>query len=144
MNRRTFLSALAAAPLAAQTSPKPNVVVILADDLGIGDVSCFGAKDIRTPNLDRLAAEGVRFADLHANSPVCSPSRASVFTGKYPQHAGIPEILFSRPTFDVPGLKPGEQTLASELKQARLPHCCGWQVAPGQREGKPPARPGVR
>lgn len=117
MNRRTFLSALAVAPLAAQTNTKPNVVVILADDLGIGDLSCFGAKDIRTPNLDRLAAEGVRFADLHANSPVCSPSRASVITGKYPQHAGIPEILFSRPSFDVPGLKAGEQTLASELKK---------------------------
>ena len=53
----------------------------------------------------------------HANSPVCSPSRASVLTGKYPQHAGIPEILFSRPTFDVPGLKAGERTLASELRK---------------------------
>lgn len=117
MNRRSFLGALAASAAPAQTSQKPNVVVILADDLGIGDVSCFGAKDIRTPNLDRLAAEGVRFADLHANSPVCSPSRASVMTGKYPQHAGIPEILFSRPAFDVPGLKAGEQTLAAELKK---------------------------
>src|SRR3954466_14673414 len=98
MNRRTFLGAAAASMLGAQTSSKPNVVVILADDLGIGDLSCFGAKDVRTPNLDRLAKEGVRFADLHANSPVCSPSRASVLTGKYPQHAGIPEILFSKPT----------------------------------------------
>src|SRR3954447_21953344 len=117
MNRRQFLGTLAVAGNAAQTTERPSVVVILADDLGIGDLSCFGAKDIRTPNLDRLAAEGVRFPDLHANSPVRSPSRAAVLTGKYPQHAGIPEILFSRPTFDVPGLKPGEQTLASELKK---------------------------
>jgi arylsulfatase A-like enzyme len=117
MNRREFLGTMAAGALAAQTTAKPNIVVILADDLGIGDVGCFGAKDVRTPNLDRLAAEGVRFAEWHANSPVCSPSRASVLTGKYPQHAGIPEILFSRPTFDIPGLKEGERTLAAELKK---------------------------
>ena len=98
MNRREFLGTVAAGSLAAQTTAKPNIVVILADDLGIGDVGCFGAKDVHTPNLDRLAAEGVRFAEWHANSPVCSPSRASVLTGKYPQHAGIPEILFSRPS----------------------------------------------
>jgi arylsulfatase A-like enzyme len=73
-------------------------VVIMADDLGCGDVSCFGAKDIRTPNLDRIAAEGIRFANWHANSPVCSPSRASLLTGKYPQHAGIPEICSRGPS----------------------------------------------
>jgi len=122
MNRRQFLGTLAASAN-AQVTERPNVVVILADDLGIGDLSCFGAKDIRTPNLDRLASEGVRFANWHANSPVCSPSRASVLTGKYPQHAGIPEILTSRPAFDVPGLKSGEQTLASEL------HKLGYQTA---------------
>src|SRR5919107_2735163 len=103
MNRRSFLSSLAAVPALAQAPP--NIVVIMADDLGYGDVSCFGAKDIRTPNLDRIAAEGIRFANWHANSPVCSPSRASLLTGKYPQHAGIPEILFSRAAFDVPGLR---------------------------------------
>src|SRR5687768_15611402 len=100
MNRRDFLGMMAAAPgsmaMSAQPAAQPNIIVILADDLGIGDVSCFGAKDIRTPNLDKLAADGVRFANWHANSPVCSPSRASVLTGKYPQHAGIPEILFSK------------------------------------------------
>lgn len=119
MNRRSFLGSLAAAatPCLPQETTRPNIVVIMADDLGIGDVACFGAKDVRTPNLDRLAAKGVRFADWHSNSPVCSPSRASVLTGKYPQHAGIPEILFSRPTFDVLGLRPGERTLASELKK---------------------------
>ena len=117
MNRRQFLGTLAAAPAATQPAAPPNVVVIVADDLGIGDVGCFGAQDVRTPNLDRLAADGVRFANWHTNSPVCSPSRASILTGKYPQHAGIPEILFSRPEFDVPGLRKGEQTLASELKK---------------------------
>jgi arylsulfatase A-like enzyme len=122
MNRRSFLSSLAAVPAFAQAPP--NIVVIMADDLGYGDVSCFGAKDIRTPNLDRIASEGIRFANWHANSPVCSPSRASLLTGKYPQHAGIPEILFSRPEFDVPGLKAGERTLASELKKRGYRTAC--------------------
>ena len=117
MNRRDFLGMMAAAPVFAQSAAQPNIIVILADDLGIGDVSCFGAKDIRTPNLDKLAADGVRFANWHANSPVCSPSRASVLTGKYPQHAGIPEILFSKPEFEVPGLRTGETTIATELKK---------------------------
>lgn len=117
MNRREFLGAIAAAPALTQSTAQPNIIVILADDLGIGDLSCFGAKDIRTPNLDKLAADGVRFANWHANSPVCSPSRASVLTGKYPQHAGIPEILTSKPDFDVPGLRAGETTLATELKK---------------------------
>jgi arylsulfatase A-like enzyme len=108
---------MAAAPVLAQPAAQPNIVVIIADDLGFGDVSCFGAKDIRTPNLDKLAEDGVRFANWYANSPVCSPSRASVLTGKYPQHAGIPEILFSRPEFDVPGLATGERTIATELKK---------------------------
>lgn len=73
---------------------------------------------MQTPNLDRLASGGVRFTNWYANSPVCSPSRASLLTGKYPQHAGIPEILFSRPDFAIPGLKKGETTLARQLKAA--------------------------
>lgn len=113
MTRRTFLGSLA---LAAQTSNRPNLVVIVADDLGIGDVGCYGASDARTPHLDRMAADGIRFADWHANSPVCSPSRASLLTGKYPQRAGVPEILSSKPDFNVPGLRAGETTLASGLK----------------------------
>ncbi len=123
MTRREWLGGLAAAgggAVWAQQSRgrRPNVVVIVADDLGIGDVGCFGASDAKTPHLDRLAADGIRFADWHANSPVCSPSRASLLTGKYPQHCGVPEILFSKPEFNVPGLREGERTLASELKRA--------------------------
>jgi arylsulfatase A-like enzyme len=116
MNRREFLGS-AAAFLAAPAG-RPNIVVIVSDDQGMGDVGCYGAKDILTPNLDRLAAEGVRFTDWHANSPVCSPSRAALITGKYPQRAGIPEILFSKPDFAVPGLRKGGKTLASELRAA--------------------------
>lgn len=121
MTRREWMSGLAVSTGMTWGQPagrRPNVVVIVADDLGIGDVACFGAQDPKTPHLDRLAADGVRFADWHANSPVCSPSRAALLTGKYPQHCGIPEILFSKPDFNVPGLRPGEHTLASELKKA--------------------------
>ncbi|HYO82926.1 MAG TPA: sulfatase-like hydrolase/transferase [Bryobacteraceae bacterium] len=122
LSRRQFVgSALAAGATASGHQPaagRPNVVIMVADDLGSGDVGCFGATEAKTPHLDRLAREGVRFTDWHANSPVCSPSRASLLTGQYPQHCGIPEILFSKPDFSVPGLRKGERTLASELKQA--------------------------
>ncbi|MDZ4796960.1 MAG: sulfatase-like hydrolase/transferase [Bryobacteraceae bacterium] len=121
MNRREWLAGLAGSAVWGQSTGagrRPNVIVIVADDLGIGDVACFGASDAKTPQLDKLAADGVRFTDWHANSPVCSPSRAALLTGKYPQHCGIPEILFSRPDFNVPGLRAGEHTLASELKKA--------------------------
>ena len=122
MTRRDLLrtTAAAVAPIRSLTAQdqRPNVVVIVADDLGIGDVGCFGVAESRTPHLDRLASDGIRFADWHANSPVCSPSRASLLTGKYPQHCGVPQILFSRPDFHVPGLRAGEHTLASELKIA--------------------------
>lgn len=118
MNRRAFLAGAASAVLPAAAPARPNIVVIVSDDQGIGDVGCYGAKDVLTPNLDRLAAEGVRFTDWHANSPVCSPSRAALLTGKYPQRAGIPEILFSKPGFAVPGLRKGERTLATELRAA--------------------------
>ncbi|MBI1902355.1 MAG: sulfatase-like hydrolase/transferase [Planctomycetia bacterium] len=71
--------------LAAQ----PNVVFILVDDMGYGDLSCMGAKDIQTPNIDRLAAEGVRFTDFYANAPVCTPTRAAFLTGRWQQRCGL-------------------------------------------------------
>ena len=116
MTRRAFLASVAAA--AAQSQSRPNIVVIVADDLGIGDLGCYGAADAKTPNLDRMAVDGIRFTDFHANSPVCSPSRASLLTGKYPQRCGIPQILFSKPDFSsVKGLRAGETTLPGELKK---------------------------
>ncbi|MBA4062911.1 MAG: arylsulfatase [Isosphaera sp.] len=75
-------------PPAAAAAP-PNVVLVFADDLGYGDLGCYGAKDIKTPNLDRLANEGVRFTDFHASQPVCSASRASLLTGCYANRVGI-------------------------------------------------------
>ncbi len=90
----------------------PNVVVIYADDLGWGDVGCFGAADLKTPALDRLCASGVRLPQWYSNSPVCSPSRASLLTGRYPAHAGVETILGgARRTRGLPR----QETLATQL-----------------------------
>lgn len=76
-----------------ESSRRPNVLVILTDDQGYGDLSCMGNTDFRTPHLDALAASGVRFTDWYANAPVCSPTRAALLTGRYPGHAGVRSIL---------------------------------------------------
>jgi arylsulfatase A-like enzyme len=96
------------------TPPSPNVVVIYADDLGWGDLGCFGADDFDTPALDALAANGVRLPDWYSNSPVCSPSRASLLTGRYPAHAGVEAILGG--TRHTAGL-PAQPTLATALRE---------------------------
>jgi arylsulfatase A-like enzyme len=92
---------------------RPNVLIILTDDQGYGDLSCMGATDVQTPHLDRLAQAGVRFTSWYAASPVCSPSRAGLLTGRYPAHAGVRAILGGRRT--TPGLSPEVPTLSSEL-----------------------------
>src|SRR4051812_3454308 len=115
--RRDFLRLLPAAALApAQTAKRRNIIVIVTDDHGIGDVGCYGAADARTPNLDRLAASGVRFSQWYSNAPVCSASRAAIMTGKYPQRTGVSGALPSEPSWDVPGLRSGETTLPRVLK----------------------------
>ena len=68
----------------------PNIIVFMTDDQGYGDLSCMGATDFRTPNLDNLAANGVRFTDWYSNSPVCSPSRAALLTGQIPRQRRRP------------------------------------------------------
>ncbi|MDR5700811.1 sulfatase-like hydrolase/transferase [Agromyces aerolatus] len=93
---------------------KPNVVVIYADDLGWGDLPSFGSDDLQTPVLDQLAATGIRLPQWYSNSPVCSPSRASLLTGRYPAHAGVESILGG--TRKTPGL-PAQETMASELRR---------------------------
>ena len=86
MNRRHFLRLTAAASVAAVApgaEPKPNVIVILADDVGFGDLGCYGATRVKTPNLDKLAAAGIRFTDGHAAAATCTPTRYSLMTGEY-------------------------------------------------------------
>ena len=75
---------------------KPNIVLVFIDDMGWGDFSCFGNKDAQTPQIDRLAREGVRFEQFYVNSPICSPSRTAISTGQYPQRWRITSYLAHR------------------------------------------------
>ncbi len=72
-----------------RSSRRPNVVLIFTDDQGSIDLNCYGAKDLYTDNLDRLAEQGTRFAQFYVGAPVCSPSRAALMTGRYPRHAEL-------------------------------------------------------
>ncbi len=93
-----MLPLLLALTLAADTpARKPNVIVILADDLGWADLGCYGSKFHKTPHLDRMAKEGLRFTRFYASCPVCSPTRAALMTGKYPARLGITDWLPGRP-----------------------------------------------
>jgi arylsulfatase A-like enzyme len=76
-----------------RTAQPPNILVILVDDLGYGDLSSYGAQDLKNPAVDRLAAEGMRFTDFHANSSVCSPTRAALLTGRFPDLVGVPGVI---------------------------------------------------
>jgi len=78
---------------AEQKSSKPNIVMILVDDLGYGDLSSYGAKDLQTPHIDRLMSAGKRFDNFHANCPVCSPTRAALLSGRYPDMVGVPGVI---------------------------------------------------
>lgn len=88
-----FFAGVLAWPAPAADERKPNVIVILVDDLGYGDLSCYGAPDLESPNIDALFAAGARFDQFYANCPVCSPSRASLMTGLYPDRAGVPGVI---------------------------------------------------
>lgn len=95
---------------------RPNFIIFLTDDQGYGDLSCMGQTDFRTPHLDRLAARGVRFTNWYSNSPVCSPSRAALLTGRYPGNAGVRAILAGHRT--ATGLLPEVPTIATVLRDA--------------------------
>jgi arylsulfatase A-like enzyme len=95
-------------------SSKPNIVFIFTDDLGYGDVGCFGATDIKTPHIDRIAEEGIKFTSFLSASPVCSPSRAGLLTGRMPQRMGINAVFFPE---SFTGMDPEEITFAEILKE---------------------------
>jgi arylsulfatase len=123
LNRRQFLATAAAFAPPAQL---PNIVIIYCDDLGYGDLGCYGSQ-IRTPNIDRLAAQGIRFTNFYSGNPVCSPSRSALLTGRYCVRAGVPKVLF--PT-DEHGLPESETTIAQTLKpKGYLTMCVGkWHL----------------
>ncbi len=148
-NRRDFIKAagLAAAslaiqgcmgntkPSAAQTSTdKPNIIFIMADDLGYGDLSCYGATKVRTTNIDRIAAEGMRFTDAHTPAAVCSPTRYGVLTGRYCWRSRLKKGV-CRPNAPLL-LEKDRTTVASMLKAAGYTTACvgKWHLGFGQKK----------
>jgi arylsulfatase A-like enzyme len=124
LTRRGFLAGAAgaaglamlsspAAVAAESAAPKPNIILILADDLGYGDLGCYGQMQIETPHLDRLAAEGTRFTQCYSGSPVCAPSRCCLMTGMHNGHGRIRDNL----PHEI-WLRPDDRTVAEVLKQA--------------------------
>src|SRR5215203_2486489 len=103
------LSVLLFSATARGADRPPNVVLIFTDDQGYGDLGCYGAKGFKTPNIDRLAREGVRFTDFYVAQAVCSASRAALLTGRYSNRVGI---LGALPPNAKNGIKPQELTLA--------------------------------
>ena len=127
MNRRGFLKTAAGAAAGsllgrarAENVAQPNIVLLLADDLGYGDLGIYGSR-LSTPNLDRLAGDGVRFTQCYSASALCSPSRAALLTGRYPTRLGINTVLF--PGEDK-GLSPDETTIARMLKPLNYDTMC--------------------
>ena len=138
VTRRTLIAGAAGSVVAASaesevpgasSGPTPNIVYIMADDLGYADVSCYGRPDFETPNIDRIAANGMRFLQGYANSAVCSATRTALITGRYqyrlrigleePLPAGQAEI----------GLPPEHPTLALAAEEGRLRHHADRQMA---------------
>jgi arylsulfatase A-like enzyme len=113
-----MVAARARTSFAAPTQAKPNVLVILADDLGYGDVSCYGATDLKSPNIDQLMAAGMRFDNFYANCPVCSPTRAALMTGRYPDLVGVPGVIRTHITNNWGYLFPQAVLLPQMLKRA--------------------------
>lgn len=143
MDRRKFLeaaaggvagAAVAGRPARGAAENRPNIVIIMADDLGWGDLGCYGSEAINTPNLDRMAGDGVRLTSFFSSAAVCSPSRAGLVTGRYPVRTGIHSVLWpsQNPVTPLihgalrlpPGMNTREITMAQALKPAGYASCC--------------------
>lgn len=124
---------------AEKATAKPNIILLLVDDMGWGDFSCFGDKDAQTPNIDHMASEGIRFTNFYVNAPICSPSRTGITTGQYPQRWKITSFLNNRADNKRRGmaqwLDPEAPTLARFLKQDGYAtgHFGKWHMG-GQRD----------
>lgn len=118
---------------------KPNIIVIFIDDQGYYDLGCYGATEVETPRIDRLAAEGVRLTDYYAAAPICSPSRAGLITGCYPRRIGM-ETWVQRAD-STRGIHPDEVTLAELLKANGYATACVGKWHMGDKE---PFRPNAQ
>jgi arylsulfatase A-like enzyme len=110
---------LASAAVALSAADRPNIIIIYADDLGWGDLGCYGNPVIRTPNLDRMAAEGMRFTDFYSAAEVCTPSRAALLTGRYPVRNGMCHDQFRVLRMNAAGGLPREEVTLAELLKDR-------------------------
>jgi arylsulfatase A len=130
MNRRDFIKCIAGGALAtalptsncSMAGPgggleRSNIILIMADDLGYGDIGCYGNKEISTPNIDALAKGGMRFTDYHSNGAVCSPTRAAMLTGRYQQRTGVEGVVYAKGPTRQTGLALEETTFAEVLKK---------------------------
>ncbi len=131
LSRRSFLKSTALGAAAVSTglaacttqnskasTPKPNILMILVDDLGYGDLGAMGAKDMRTPHIDAMYADGIRFDTFYANCPVCSPTRASLLTGRYPDLVGVPGVIRTHADDSWGSLDPNAVLISQMLKKA--------------------------
>jgi arylsulfatase A len=111
-----------------KAAKRPNVIVIYTDDQGYADMNIYGSKDLYTPNMDALARSGVRFTQFYAAAPICSPSRASLLTGRYPQRAGLPNMASSKE--GVAGMPGSQYTMGELFKEAgyKTAHIGKWHV----------------
>ena len=100
----------------ATAEQSPNIIFIMADDLGYGDISCYGSKTIKTPHIDKLASTGVKCTDYHSNGAVCSPTRAALMTGRYQQRSGIPGVVTAK-SHRHTGLPLKEWTMGEAMKE---------------------------
>ena len=120
---KLLLLGLIALCLNAVAAARPNLLIIYTDDQGYGDVSAYRKADARTPNIDRIATEGMQFMNMRANCTVCSPSRAALLTGCYPDRVGVPGVIRTKPGNSWGYFDPSVPTLADELKK------CGYHTA---------------
>lgn len=116
MKNKSFItSCLFSLAAVAQAQETPNIIFIYADDMGYGDLGCYGSKVNRTPNIDKLAAEGMRFTDFYSAATVSSPSRAALMTGRYAIRMGINDVFF--PT-SYTGIPETEVTMGEAMQSA--------------------------
>jgi len=143
MDRRSFIRATAGAAVGAALSwnlnlsaveNKPNIIIIMADDMGYGDLSCYGSESINTPNLDGLASRGVKFNSFFSSASICSPSRSGLLTGRYPARTGVTDVYFPSQGLATPlihgamgigeGMNVNEVISAQLLRDAGYSTCC--------------------
>ena len=143
LNRRQFVTGGMTAPAisraAAGPGVPPNIVIILADDLGYGDPSCYGHPTIQTPNIDRMAREGMRFTQFYSAASLCTPSRAGLMTGRLPIRSGLTRVLFP---WSEGGIQDSEITIADLLKKSGYATMCVGKWHLGHRRRYLPTRHG--